>query len=299
MKKSLLPFSVALGLLCLHIDVHAQHTRIVAGQLTGMHHVQPANPILFACGPAGQCIELDVDGNGSNDVQLKAYNVGTGGSSGVYIVEILGTRPEIELAGTDSATWAPTDSRHAYAVPLALGDSVSARPLSSGRYVNWQVATSTAAARVSLLFSQLPSSGGAPYQTGYWRSAATRYVGLRMAQSTGGYRYGWLQTEMQGSTVSVVSYGFQTAITSSRSRRLSAVQLYPNPVERYLQLQLPAATAAHLEILDGLGRKLLTRELPASLSPIQAIDLSTLEPGVYTVHVRTTAGSVSQRLSKL
>ncbi|MCC3158888.1 T9SS type A sorting domain-containing protein [Hymenobacter sp. 15J16-1T3B] len=295
MKTILLPALLLCGLLPAGAAAQALTARIVAGQLTGLGHVVPPTPVPFACGPAGQCMELDVDGNGSNDLQLRSYSVGTGGASGVTGLELLALRPDLELAGADSATWSLADGRHSYALPLAAGDSVSSRPLAQGRYVSWQRAQAGTNAKVTLLFSQSAGPGGPARVSGYWRDAAVRYIGLRVALGTGGYRYGWLQTQGQAA---VMSFALQTVATAARSAAVRALPAYPNPVAEQLYLALPAATEARLELLDALGRPVLTRLLAArDASP--AIDVSSLRPGVYTLRVHTAAGSSSQRISKL
>ncbi|MCC2548004.1 T9SS type A sorting domain-containing protein [Hymenobacter sp. BT175] len=267
---------------------YAQQGRIVAGQTAGLR-VMPST-INFGCSPAGFCQELDVDGDGQNDLILSTRTVGTGSGSGVYYIEAEAKRADTEVAGADSATWGTTVRNRGMALPLAAGDSISSRPRSSGRYVWWKPASGTLMSKASLYFSQVSPSGSST--SGYWRDTATHYLGLRMAQRGGGYRYGWLRIKGQAT---VRSYAFQTSINPVRPGQLAGLAIYPNPANGQLFVQLPTPGSARVEILDARGacrreQLILTGSAPAELL------LTGLAPGLYLVRVSTAAGSFTQRI---
>ena len=76
---------------------------------------------------------------------------------------------------------------------------------------------------------------------------------------------------------------------------LPAFMLYPNPASEQIQCTLQETISAGvLIIFDAMGCQVLSQPLTAAS---QNIDIRTLPQGLYTVVVRTDAGSSVQRLS--
>ncbi|GAA4371292.1 hypothetical protein GCM10023185_46620 [Hymenobacter saemangeumensis] len=76
--------------------------------------------------------------------------------------------------------------------------------------------------------------------------------------------------------------------------------VYPNPAHGSATLLLPQALrgqqATPVQVLDNLGRVVLTRTLPAGATEALALPLDQLAPGVYSVLAKTANGTVSKRL---
>lgn len=76
--------------------------------------------------------------------------------------------------------------------------------------------------------------------------------------------------------------------------------VYPNPAHHTATLLLPAALrgtqATAVQVLDNLGRVVLTRTLAAGSVELLELPLTTLRPGVYSVQAHTNAGLVAKRL---
>ncbi|MDO7875775.1 T9SS type A sorting domain-containing protein [Hymenobacter sp. ASUV-10] len=76
--------------------------------------------------------------------------------------------------------------------------------------------------------------------------------------------------------------------------------LYPNPAHGTATLVLPAALrgaqATQVQVLDNLGRPVLSRSLTAAGAGTLELPLGQLVPGVYTVQARTAVGLVAKKL---
>ena len=74
---------------------------------------------------------------------------------------------------------------------------------------------------------------------------------------------------------------------------------YPNPTNDILSIATGGDLGeASIEIYSMIGT-LLQRSTYAALSETVRLDLSSLPAGMYTVQVRTSAGTVTQNVSKL
>jgi len=77
------------------------------------------------------------------------------------------------------------------------------------------------------------------------------------------------------------------------------VSLYPNPAHGTATLLLPQALRSQqstpVQVLDNLGRIVLTRTLPAGAETL-ALPLDQLAPGIYSVQAATARGTVAKRL---
>jgi hypothetical protein len=78
------------------------------------------------------------------------------------------------------------------------------------------------------------------------------------------------------------------------------VSVFPNPAHGTATLVLPQALrgtqATPVQVLDNLGRIVLTRTLAAGATEALPLPLGTLNPGIYSVQARTALGLVSKRL---
>jgi len=78
------------------------------------------------------------------------------------------------------------------------------------------------------------------------------------------------------------------------------VSVYPNPAHGTATLVLPAALrgaqATQVQVLDNLGRPVLTRSLAAAGAGSLELPLGQLAPGVYTVQAKTAVGLVAKKL---
>jgi hypothetical protein len=76
--------------------------------------------------------------------------------------------------------------------------------------------------------------------------------------------------------------------------------VYPNPARGAATLLLPkalrGAKATQVQVLDNLGRVVLTRTLAAGTTETLELPLSGLAPGIYSVQAHTAAGTVAKRL---
>ena len=82
------------------------------------------------------------------------------------------------------------------------------------------------------------------------------------------------------------------------ARTPQKLSVYPNPTHGRVQLQLPldlAAQTVQLSLRNAMGQVVLERKL-ASQANIE-LQLSALPAGVYNLHVPTTQGVLSQRLT--
>ncbi len=92
----------------------------------------------------------------------------------------------------------------------------------------------------------------------------------------------------------------QARVLATASAALAQlVSVYPNPAHGTAALLLPlalrGASATPVQVLDPLGRVVLTRTL-ASDAELLELPLSGLAPGIYAVQARTAAGLVVKRL---
>ncbi|MEM6345291.1 MAG: T9SS type A sorting domain-containing protein, partial [Bacteroidota bacterium] len=104
---------------------------------------------------------------------------------------------------------------------------------------------------------------------------------------------------LDGSPIPVNTQGGQVVVqegATAISPRLDwEIQLYPNPSQGMMTLEIPAARNAQFEIFDLLGRSVLRRNINERKTPI---DLSNLEAGIYLVRLTSPEGQWSQKIEK-
>ncbi|GAA4026877.1 hypothetical protein GCM10022409_08560 [Hymenobacter glaciei] len=90
------------------------------------------------------------------------------------------------------------------------------------------------------------------------------------------------------------------ALATRANTRLAAPLLaYPNPSnDGRFTVELPTTlAAAHVSVIDGLGREVAHQAWQGSARSQLRLDLSSQQPGLYTVHVQTPAGRLVQKIS--
>ena len=89
-------------------------------------------------------------------------------------------------------------------------------------------------------------------------------------------------------------------VTATASAALAQqVALYPNPAKTSASVVLPASLGGQpvaATLFDALGRAVRTLALPAQGTAPHQLSLTNLAAGVYTLHLRTSAGVVVKRL---
>lgn len=98
---------------------------------------------------------------------------------------------------------------------------------------------------------------------------------------------------------------FELVVSSRPVENASAalakqVALYPNPAKGSASLELPASIGDEMvsaSLIDAMGRTVRTLELPAQGSVAHQLDLRGLAAGVYAVRLRTSAGTIVNRLT--
>jgi hypothetical protein len=93
----------------------------------------------------------------------------------------------------------------------------------------------------------------------------------------------------------------QARVLATASQELAQlVSVYPNPAHATATLLLPLALRGHqatpVQVLDNLGRVVLTRTLAAGTTETLELPLGSLAPGVYSVQAKTALGLIAKRL---
>jgi hypothetical protein len=94
-------------------------------------------------------------------------------------------------------------------------------------------------------------------------------------------------------------FGTATPLAAAPAATAQLVSLYPNPAHGTAALLLPQAlrtgTATQVQVVDNLGRTVLSRTLSATATQLD-LPLDGLSTGVYSVQTQTNAGMVAKRL---
>ncbi|MBO2011797.1 Ig-like domain-containing protein [Hymenobacter negativus] len=91
----------------------------------------------------------------------------------------------------------------------------------------------------------------------------------------------------------------QAPLATAPAALAAQVGLYPNPATTTAFVELPAAlgrTAVAAELVDALGRTVRTQSLPAQGATAHRLSLVDLATGVYTLHLKTSAGVIVKKL---
>jgi hypothetical protein len=91
----------------------------------------------------------------------------------------------------------------------------------------------------------------------------------------------------------------QAVLATAPAALAAQVGLYPNPATTTAFVELPAAlgrTAVTAVLVDALGRTVHTQALPAQGAAPHRLSLADLTTGVYTLHLKTSAGVIVKKL---
>ncbi|MFD2719186.1 T9SS type A sorting domain-containing protein [Hymenobacter monticola] len=212
----------------------------------------------------------DVNGDGRLDVvtanlQGQSVSVLLGSSGG-------GFSPKVDY---------PTGP---YPSGLALGDV-------NGDGLLDIVASSTSAGTASVLLG-LPG-GIFGLKTDYSTGANPRSLALRDLNGDG--RLDIVTANTNSNTVSVLlNTGTYTPLATARPASPSDIALAPNPAHEAFAVTLPAGRAAtSAELLNALGQVV---RRPAVAGPSFQVLTNGLAPGVYSLRLTTSAGTVTKRV---
>jgi len=145
--------------------------------------------------------------------------------------------------------------------------------------------------RVFPLFWEYPAIKGVTlwgFRTGHWRTAQGAYI--VNADNTERPAMTWLRTYIQNTPLA----------TKAASAAAAAIFCYPNPAQGRVSLSLPASFGqqpVEISLLNTLGQRVLRQTLPASADGVRTLALPGVAQGIYTVHLLTSAGTFSQRLT--
>lgn len=93
------------------------------------------------------------------------------------------------------------------------------------------------------------------------------------------------------------SFNFPASLATAAPALAAALALYPNPAQAEVQLSVPASLQAErlsATLLNALGQVVQTTTLPAGAA--RTLPLAGLAPGVYTLRLDTSAGTIAKRL---
>ncbi|WP_234111239.1 MULTISPECIES: T9SS type A sorting domain-containing protein [Chryseobacterium] len=96
--------------------------------------------------------------------------------------------------------------------------------------------------------------------------------------------------EMEDYTVNIVS-----TMATNEANEMKAVQIYPNPANTELFVDLANQKNGSLEIYTADGRFVISYDLS---SKVNKLDVSKLEPGMYMVKITSGEGVVTRKLMK-
>jgi endo-1,4-beta-xylanase len=146
--------------------------------------------------------------------------------------------------------------------------------------------------RVFPLFWEYPAIKGVTlwgFRPGHWRTAQGAYI--VNADNTERPSMTWLRSYIQSTTLG----------TKAASAATAGVFLYPNPTQGgQVSLSLPASLGAQtldVTLFNSLGQSVLRHSLPASANAARTLALPGVAPGLYTVRLQTSAGTLTQRLT--
>ncbi|RAK69328.1 carbohydrate-binding protein [Hymenobacter edaphi] len=151
------------------------------------------------------------------------------------------------------------------------------------------------AGSIQLGNTAIPGTGGWQNWTTVSRTvtvnAGTYNFGI-YAQS-GGWNLNWVRITRNAARETAAA----PATASHTAAKAAALELYPNPVQRVLHVQLAAGPAQQLSVSNLLGRVVL-RQAHAGTQPAAQLDVTTLPNGVYLLTVEAAGQVRTQRFVK-
>ncbi|MEL7532630.1 MAG: T9SS type A sorting domain-containing protein, partial [Bacteroidota bacterium] len=104
---------------------------------------------------------------------------------------------------------------------------------------------------------------------------------------------------LDGSPIPVIAQGGQVVVEEGATGIGPSldwdIQLFPNPSQGIMTLEIPASQNAQLEIFDLLGRSVLRRSIENTKTQL---DLSQLKDGIYLLRLSSPEGQWSQKIEK-
>jgi rhamnogalacturonan endolyase len=92
----------------------------------------------------------------------------------------------------------------------------------------------------------------------------------------------------------------QRVLATAPTQLSQQVVVFPNPAHSQVSVQLPASLSSQpvrATLLNALGQAVTETQLPAAAAEIRTLALPMLTPGIYTLHLQTSAGHVVKRLT--
>lgn len=137
--------------------------------------------------------------------------------------------------------------------------------------------------------------------TGGWQNWTTRSHSVYINAGTynfgiyaqaGGWNINWWRISRQGSTSARTASG-NTDNTGTEFVHSIEFKLYTNPVADELKMHLPSDNSGEVKVINSTGQVVLKTRVTNN-----AVDVSSLKAGHYTVQVGTDEGIISQRFIK-
>jgi hypothetical protein len=265
--------------------------RVASGQTSGSvtfknahRPTTYANPTyLRTAAETRPLVELHLQGTGSavNDAAFVYFEQGaTDSFDAQYDAEKLPNPSGLNLSTSLSAT-----QRLAIDGRAPLGTTQHVVPLAVGV---------PAAGSYTLNAAQVLNLGTTPVYLRDLQSGAV--IDLR-AQSSYSFTVSNASALMTGRFELVFSP--QAVLATAPAALAAQVGLYPNPATGAAFVELPAAlgrTAVSATLVDALGRPVRTQQLPAQGATAHRLALAELATGVYTLHLKTSAGVIVKKL---
>ena len=159
--------------------------------------------------------------------------------------------------------------------------------------------TGTAAGMVRVFTAPTCTTG--PFSPVACRAATAANAGFAAPFVIGGLVAGttyYVAVSGYGSADAAGQFSIQatfTTVSASRTAAEAALAVFPNPSHAgQFVLRLPAASAGTAQLLNALGQTVRTQ--PLASGPETTVATQGLAAGVYTLQVRTAAGTVARRV---
>jgi hypothetical protein len=141
--------------------------------------------------------------------------------------------------------------------------------------------------------SVMGNLGGSWFNVGPADFANTFSTNSSIALSPGGIPYAAFDTTAQ-SIATVEDY--TGVINSIKAVQQGALQIYPNPADNILNLNLPAAESGQINLYDITGKAVMSYQQTEITN--QRIDLSNLASGIYMLEYRNATTCLVAKVIK-
>ena len=227
----------------------------------------------------GEQADLDIDGDGSDDVSILAVELNLGAPARVSAC-ILAENEFTAMIGSIDGNGLATPT------PLSLNTPINAS-------ATWQDTSDSA----NEYYNAVDVDGLGPF-TGFCATGTDVYLGVRFTIGSN-LHYGWVLVNVatDASTTTIKAFGYEeTADTeilagaqpssASINKNVLSSSVYPNPAFNELNIEINEEVASiNVLTLDG--------KVVASVNNDVKIDVSGLNSGMYIYQVITVAGNVS------